>query len=342
MNLTTCLDSAVATNFSAAIYGTSITAFIFPYHMGRVLGYGPLPHLGHPGLGTTRDMLHHQNGSILVFDNTSYDLIIISWGLRDNLWSIPREETMSNARQIFRKLKETGAAVAFYNQITEYSEDYAEICDEEGVVFVSNISDIFGNGYLKSDPIHPNEEGYGILAERVAQYLLDAGAIEYAVTCEETSGLIEEIFEQVDKLMNEAILAGFPDGCMTAIDESYTMAKFLRDNDHCYTAMWELEEKLIRPLISMLEVEEMRENARVCISQAVEAGTPKITIDQMESRYKNATEYFSTCEFDEAEMDLEWILQVEISQLKLHFFVFTILFLSSREDCRKLNPRISR
>jgi hypothetical protein len=320
-----------------AIYGTSITAFIFPYHMGRVLGCEPLPHLGHPGLGTTRDMLHHQNGSIEVFENTSYDLIIISWGLRDNIWGIPREETMSNAREIFRKLRETGAVVAFYNQITEYSEDYGEICDEESVIFVSNISDIFGNDYLKSDPIHPNEEGYGILAERVAKYLLQAGAIDYSLTCNETSGLIEELFDRVDEMMDEAISTGVPGKCMATINESYSMAEYLSENDHCYTAVWELEEKLIRPLSSMLEVDRLMEDAKVWIEKAVETGAPKGTIDEIETRYQDSIRSKSKCHFDKAAGDLEWILETHIPQRYSPFFL--LIFLVFKVGCRNMVAR---
>jgi len=217
--------------------------------------------------------------------------------------------------------------VAFYNQIEQYSDDYAEICSEESVIFVSNISDIFGNGYLKSDPIHPNEEGYGILAERVAQYLFDAGVIEYAVTCGETEELNEKMFDQVDGLIEEAVSAGIPERCMASINESYAMAEYLRENDYCYTAAWELEEKLVKPLVSMLEVEKLMGSAMEWINISVESGAPEGTIGMILDRYQNATKYSRACEFPMATVELEWILQTEIPQVCYPSVVIVSLFI---------------
>jgi hypothetical protein len=325
-----CTRASPDGNLSVAIYGTSITAFVFPYHMSRVLGLRAIPHMGHPGHGTTRDMLYHENKSIELFDNTSYDVIIISWGIRDHIWGVPWEETKENARLIFKRLRETGADVVFYNQVAQFEEEYGEICRDEGVIFVSNISDIFGNVYLKSDPIHPNEEGYGILAERVAQYLLEAGAIDYAVTCTETEEQIEELFDQVDEMMGEGISTGIPERCMTKINEGYAMAEYLRDNDHCYTAVWELREKLIRPLGSMLEVEGLMEDARVWMAKAVETGISNSTIDRMVARYQSATQNRSSCQFDQAIVDLEWILQTQVPQARFPLFLSLMIFLVFR------------
>jgi acyl-CoA thioesterase-1 len=55
---------------------------------------------------------------------------------------------------------------------------YRKIAREMSVPIEENIlSDVLGNGSLKSDYIHPNAKGYRLLAESIAALLRKNGAI---------------------------------------------------------------------------------------------------------------------------------------------------------------------
>ena len=55
---------------------------------------------------------------------------------------------------------------------------YKEIAISMDVIFIEDlIPDILSDKSLKSDTVHPNKEGYSLIAEEIYSLLLDTGAI---------------------------------------------------------------------------------------------------------------------------------------------------------------------
>ena len=55
---------------------------------------------------------------------------------------------------------------------------YKEIAISTDVIFIEDlIPDILSDKSLKSDTVHPNKEGYSLIAEEIYSLLLDTGAI---------------------------------------------------------------------------------------------------------------------------------------------------------------------
>ena len=101
-------------------------------------------------------------------------LVIVLLGGNDFLRQIPIEETVKNIDEIVRRITETNSAVVLVhiksNPLNDkYGEPAEEIAHKYGARFVPNVlDDVLGNPKLMSDQVHPNSEGYNIIASRIA------------------------------------------------------------------------------------------------------------------------------------------------------------------------------
>lgn len=58
------------------------------------------------------------------------------------------------------------------------AKQYKDIAESTGVVFLEDlIPDVLSDNSLKSDTVHPNKEGYRVMAEAIYQVLKKAGAV---------------------------------------------------------------------------------------------------------------------------------------------------------------------
>jgi acyl-CoA thioesterase-1 len=100
-------------------------------------------------------------------------LVIIEFGGNDFLRKIPGELTLNNIKEMVEKIQAKGAMVAIADVsagpfLKEYRVAFQKITKEEGVIFIPSIlSGIVTNSHLKSDFIHPNAEGYKLIAQKV-------------------------------------------------------------------------------------------------------------------------------------------------------------------------------
>lgn len=110
-------------------------------------------------------------------------LVLLCLGGNDMLRKVDDATIASNLREMIRRIQASGAAVvllgvpkpalfggaaAFYAQLAkEFKLPY------EGEV----IADVLRKPGMKSDPIHPNAQGYRVMAEALAALLKKAGAI---------------------------------------------------------------------------------------------------------------------------------------------------------------------
>jgi lysophospholipase L1-like esterase len=101
-------------------------------------------------------------------------LVIVVLGGNDTVRRVPIEITEAHLRTIFETLIKQGAVVVFLGVRggifgNERETMYERVATEYGVVYVSDILDgILLKPERMYDGIHPNDVGYGIIAERVA------------------------------------------------------------------------------------------------------------------------------------------------------------------------------
>jgi acyl-CoA thioesterase-1 len=104
-------------------------------------------------------------------------IVLVLLGGNDYLKRVPKEETFANLRTIVSRIQAKGAVVIILGVraglITDnYEDGYAEVADEYHAAYVPNVLEglITDNRYM-SDAIHPNDNGYAKIAERVAPVL---------------------------------------------------------------------------------------------------------------------------------------------------------------------------
>ena len=100
-------------------------------------------------------------------------LVIIEFGGNDFLRKTPIETTMNNVRQMVEEVQASGAMVAVVDIsaglfLREYRALYKKLAYEKGAIFIPGIlNKIVTNPSMKSDFLHPNGEGYRMIAGRI-------------------------------------------------------------------------------------------------------------------------------------------------------------------------------
>lgn len=101
-------------------------------------------------------------------------MVIVGLGGNDFLRGVPIGTTEGNLRRIVRRLQQGGAMVVllgfrFPTFGADYGDMYERVADDEHCLLVPDVLDgIMSDPKLKSDEIHPNAEGYALIAARVA------------------------------------------------------------------------------------------------------------------------------------------------------------------------------
>jgi acyl-CoA thioesterase-1 len=105
-------------------------------------------------------------------------LVIIEFGGNDFLRRIPQEATINNVKQMIEKVQAKGAMVAIADIsagviMGSYHLAFYNLARETNAIFIPEVlSNIFTNSHLKSDFIHPNADGYKIIAQRIYRAIL--------------------------------------------------------------------------------------------------------------------------------------------------------------------------
>lgn len=118
--------------------------------------------------------------SISAFDRIDKDvldkkpfLVLIEFCGNDFLKDIPQESTINNVRAMILKAQGQGAITAIVDVsagffLRDYRKKFARLAKDTGSIFVPAVlSGIITNPAMKSDFMHPNKEGYKIVAQRV-------------------------------------------------------------------------------------------------------------------------------------------------------------------------------
>jgi lysophospholipase L1-like esterase len=134
----------------------------------------PIVNLGVSG-DTTADALLRLD-QVIVQDPK---VVMVLLGGNDYLQQVPKAETFANLNQIITTIHESGAVVMLLGirgglLRDEYQGDYQDLAQSLGTAYVPNVLDgLFGNSALMSDAIHPNDDGYQVIADKVEPVLLD-------------------------------------------------------------------------------------------------------------------------------------------------------------------------
>ena len=134
---------------------------------------------GVPG-DTTQSALERLPG---VLDAHRPRLVLLCLGGNDMLRKTPPSHTESNLRRMIETIRSHGAQVVLIGVPAPRlfggpPEFYARIADDLDLPLESDIfEDVLRDNRLKSDPIHANAAGYRVVAERLAAFLDEAGAL---------------------------------------------------------------------------------------------------------------------------------------------------------------------
>jgi lysophospholipase L1-like esterase len=105
-------------------------------------------------------------------------LVIIEFGGNDFLRKTPKDVTLGNISDMVDLIQKRGAMVAIVDIsagifLAEYRRDFRRMAREKQAIFIPGImSGIITNPSMKSDFLHPNGEGYKLIAQRVHQAIL--------------------------------------------------------------------------------------------------------------------------------------------------------------------------
>lgn len=166
-----CLGDSLTFGYGAAA-GTS-----YPQRLEQLTGH-VTQNAGVNG-DTTEDALARLPG--LLQKNTP-GLLLLSIGGNDFLRGVPLERTRAALKQLVNTAAASTQVVliaqpkpalmaAAAGSLKDH-EVYAEVALEAGVaLFANGWSYVLSRAELRSDPFHANAQGYGVFAERLAQWL---------------------------------------------------------------------------------------------------------------------------------------------------------------------------
>lgn len=149
-------------------YGTGASLGMdYPSQLSGLLGV-PVINAGRPG-DTTADALKRLHQDVL---SHSPGIVLITLGGNDLKNRLPRQEAFANLKAIIEQIQESGALVVVGGIRVPllgrgFDEEYERVCSQTGALLIPDIFEgLLGRDEFMSDPIHPNNEGYRIIAER--------------------------------------------------------------------------------------------------------------------------------------------------------------------------------
>lgn len=134
----------------------------------------PIVNMGIPG-DTTADGVRRVDEALTIKPG----VVILLLGGNDALQNVSTTETFNNLRILIEKFESEGAKVLLLGVRGRgvvqdpYKTFFEELAKEKGVALVPNVlSGLLGDSKYMSDAVHPNDEGYAKIAEKVLPHLI--------------------------------------------------------------------------------------------------------------------------------------------------------------------------
>lgn len=161
------------THGNGANEGESYPAVLQALSGRKVINAGISGEESAPGLKRLPDALEEHQPKLLILCHGGNDLLH-----KNNVG-----EMESNIRQMIQLAKDKSIPVVLLGVpkpglFLSSFEVYKKIADTTDVIFLEDlIPDILGDNGLKSDAVHPNKEGYRVMAESIYSVLQKSGAL---------------------------------------------------------------------------------------------------------------------------------------------------------------------
>jgi len=145
----------------------------YPSQLSKMIAK-PITNAGVPGDTTARALKRLQRD----VSSISPDMVLITLGGNDLKNGVTKDIAFKNLKRIVESIQGQGARVIigglkFPMRDRGFARGYKDLADQTGAVLIPDIfKDIMGNRKLMSDPIHPNGNGYKIIAERFLEAML--------------------------------------------------------------------------------------------------------------------------------------------------------------------------
>lgn len=119
-----------------------------------------------------------------LLDEYQPELLILIHGGNDMIRRIPPQQISNNLKQMINEAKQRNIKVVMLGVpklnlfLLNSAEFYQQVAEEQKVpIDLETLPEILSTNTLKSDTIHPNNEGYRIMAENIYKLLVDSGAL---------------------------------------------------------------------------------------------------------------------------------------------------------------------
>ncbi len=173
-------DSIILAFGDSLTYGTGTSRNnAYPAVLERLTGRQVI-NAGIPGETSNRGLLRLAN----LIDQYQPDLVIICHGANDILRKLDLNRTRDNIQQMIDMVRLNNSQVILigvpeFSLFLDTSPIYQSLAEQNKIPLEENsLSNIIGNNALKSDHIHPNSDGYRVLAENITSLLERSGAIQ--------------------------------------------------------------------------------------------------------------------------------------------------------------------
>lgn len=171
--LSSCSNNNLIKINSVVCFGDSLTQGYgsnneqtYPYFLQQ---FTDIPVINKGINGNTSKNGLNRIDDILQFKNS---LVIVEFGANDFLQQIPISETKKNMEQIVDKLKQNNNIVVLVSvedkQLNQLHNMLKILAEEKKVLFINGIlNEIWDNRNLFSDDVHPNSNGYKLVADKI-------------------------------------------------------------------------------------------------------------------------------------------------------------------------------
>ncbi len=151
----------------------------YPSHLARQIGRSVI-NQGVPGETSAQGLERLP----AVLAEVKPQLVLLCLGGNDLLRRQDPEQMAANLRAMVKLIRASGAAVLLiavptpaYLRLSD-APQYQALARSEAIPLAEEVvADVLSTKRLRSDPIHPNAEGYGVLASALAEELRALGAI---------------------------------------------------------------------------------------------------------------------------------------------------------------------